>query len=658
MIKLENIKVSFPEKTLFQDLNWEIPLGKRIGLVGYNGVGKTTLLKIIIGQHEPDEGHVILPKNHSFGYLSQDLTDLSDYLLKEYLEEKSGIVQLKKKIEKYQEMLTKTNVENAHFHKIAEKYEKYFHEFEIKGGYSFESRAKSIILGLGFKEKDWLQPCSSFSGGWKMRVVLAGLLLSLPDILLLDEPTNHLDSESLEWLEDWLLNYKGNLIVISHDHYFLDKVVEETVEVAGQNITIYNGNYSFYLTEREKQKEIKLKQQKHLIEEKEHLEKFIERFRYKATKATQVQSRVKTLEKLSPQNTQDLKNISKNINIRFINIPRSGREVVNLENINHGYENITVLKNIDLVINRGEKVALTGVNGAGKSTLLRIISGTEAPLKGKIKWGHNVKIAYFSQESSQNLNYENTVWDEISNNGHKLTDQEKRDLLGSFLFSGDEIYKLVKQLSGGEKSRLSLAKLLLEESNLLILDEPGNHLDINTKNIFHQALKKYNGTILIVSHDRFFLDQLADKVVEIKEGKINIYHGNYSYFAQKRKSFLAESHQMIDRDSKKNTDTKKSILDKKQRKFEAEQRNKKYQLMTVIEKELTPIEEQITSLEEKKINLEKKLCQIEIFKNPEKIKQSKIELHKITNKLDNLVEKWEELTIRKEEIKNTDFIKY
>jgi len=274
-------------------------------------------------------------------------------------------------------------------------------------------------------------------------------------------------------------------------------------------------------------------------------------------------------------------------------------------------------------------------------------------LEGKIKWGHNVKIAYFSQESSQNLNYQNTVWNEISDNGQKLTEQEKRDLLGSFLFSGDEIYKLVKQLSGGEKSRLSLAKLLLEESNLLILDEPGNHLDINTKNIFHQALQKYNGTILIVSHDRFFLDQLADKVLEIKERKINIYHGNYSYFVQKRKSLLAESNQVVDRSSKKNNDAKKSILDKKQRKIEAEQRNKKYQLVKILEKELIPVEEQIALLEEKKITLEKKLCQIEIFKNPSKIKQSKIELHKINNKLDNLVEKWEDLTTRKEEIKNT-----
>jgi len=298
-------------------------------------------------------------------------------------------------------------------------------------------------------------------------------------------------------------------------------------------------------------------------------------------------------------------------------------------------------------------IGLFGLWGAGKSTLLRIISGIEAPLEGKIKWGHNVKIAYFSQESSQNLNYQNTVWNEISDNGQKLTEQEKRDLLGSFLFSGDEIYKLVKQLSGGEKSRLSLAKLLLEESNLLILDEPGNHLDINTKNIFHQALQKYNGTILIVSHDRFFLDQLADKVLEIKERKINIYHGNYSYFVQKRKSLLAESNQVVDRSSKKNNDAKKSILDKKQRKIEAEQRNKKYQLVKILEKELIPVEEQIALLEEKKITLEKKLCQIEIFKNPSKIKQSKIELHKINNKLDNLVEKWEDLTTRKEEIKNT-----
>lgn len=283
MIILEHIKVFFPDKTLFDDLNWQINSGSRIGLIGDNGVGKTTLFKILVGQHEPDEGKVILPDNHDIGYLPQDLILLNDYLLKDYLQEAAGIIQLKNKMKQYQQELSEVNSENLEFERIARRYEKTSHQFGIKGGYSFEARAKSIIKGLGFTDQDWIKPCSYFSGGWKMRVVLAGLLVSSPDILLLDEPTNHMDTESLEWLESWLKDYNGILLIISHDRYFLDKVVKETVELANRKIIVYKGNYSFYLTEKNKREELQEKHQKHLQEKKEHLETFIERFRYKAT---------------------------------------------------------------------------------------------------------------------------------------------------------------------------------------------------------------------------------------------------------------------------------------------------------------------------------------------------------------------------------------
>ncbi len=647
MIILRHIKVDFPDKTLFDDLNWQIPAGSRVGLIGDNGAGKTTLFKIITGQHEADEGDVILPANHKIGYLPQDLIVLSDYLLRDYLQEIAGIVQLENKMKKYQEKLSRMNSATVDFKRVSKRYEKTSNQFENKKGYSFEARAKSIIKGLGFTEQDWLKPCSSFSGGWKMRVVLAGLLVSSPDILLLDEPTNHMDTESLEWLENWLTNFNGTLIVISHDRYFLDKVVTETVELAEQKITFYKGNYSFYLMEKDKQKEIQEKNQKHLQEKKAHLESFIERFRYKATKASQVQSRIKMLEKLGPIKKQTSLH---RVNFQFASAPRSGEEVARLKNVCQGYGEKTVFQNVDLTIHRGDRVALTGINGAGKSTLSRIISGVEFPREGIVDWGYQVKIAFFSQESAQNLNYKHSVWEEIDKNGKKLTDQEKRDLLGSFLFTGDSVYKLVNQLSGGEKSRLALAKLLLDESNFLILDEPGNHLDIRTKHIFHQALKQYQGTILIVSHDRFFLDQLANKVVEIKEGKIYVYPGNYSYFIQKRQMLLEKKEKETIHLIKDEKELKPSSIEKQKKRVQAEQRNRQYQLIQEIEKDLQPIEEKIHRLDKQKAVIEEQLCRKEILQNSAMVQDLKIDLHQTNHELDKLITQWEILIDKKEKI--------
>ncbi len=645
MIILKNIKVSFPGRILFDSLNWQIPAGSRIGLVGDNGVGKTTLLKIIMGKYEADEGNVILPNSKKLGYLPQDLIVLSDYLLRDYLKETAGIVKLERKLKEEQEKLSEIDAKNNDFKSISKQYEQTFHQFEMIGGYRFEAKAKNILQGLGFREEDWLKPCSSFSGGWKMRVVLAGLLVSSPDILLLDEPTNHMDTESLEWLENWLYNYSGTLVVISHDRYFLDKIVREIAELAEQKISFYKGNYSFYLREKDKREEIQEKNQKHLQEKKAHLEKFIERFRYKATKASQVQSRIKMLEKIGPIKEQK---ISSHVRFRFPPAPRSGEEVVMLKNITHGYGQKIVFQGINVTVHRGDRVALVGINGAGKSTLSRIISGIESPKKGMVDWGYRVKISFFSQESSQNLNYQHTIWDEIDRNGKQLTDQEKRDLLGSFLFTGEDINKSVHQLSGGEKSRLALAKLLLEESNLLILDEPGNHLDIKTKNIFYQALKQYQGTILIVSHDRFFLDQLVNRVIEIREGKIYSYPGNYSYFIQKRQVILEKENKGTRHTRDYNIEFKPSLVEKEKKRIQAERRNQQYRFIRNIEKELNPLEEKIHHLDREKTDIEEKLCQKDILQNSEKVQTLMVDLHQINYKLNHLMKKWETLMNKKE----------
>ncbi|MFW6174028.1 MAG: ABC-F family ATP-binding cassette domain-containing protein, partial [Elusimicrobiota bacterium] len=430
--------------------------------------------------------------------------------------------------------------------------------------------------------------------------------------------------------------------------YFLDKIVQEIVELAEQRIAFYKGNYSFYLEEKNKREEIQEKNQKHLQEKKAHLEKFIERFRYKATKASQVQSRIKMLEKIDPIK---IKKTSNHVHFRFPSAPRSGEEVVLLKNITHGYGQKKVFQGINVTIHCGDRVALVGINGAGKSTLSRIISGIESPNRGIVDWGYRVKIAFFSQESSQNLNYQHTVWDEIDRNGKQLTNQEKRDLLGSFLFTGENINKSVHQLSGGEKSRLALAKLLLEESNLLILDEPGNHLDIKTKNIFYETLKQYRGTILIVSHDRFFLDQLVNRVIEIREGKVYSYPGNYSYFIQKRQLILDKEKQEKSQTSHAknyNRESKPSLVEKEKKRMQAEQRNQQYRFIRNIEKELNPLEEKIHHLDREKADIEEKLCQKDILQNSEKVQTLMVDLHQINSKLNNLMKKWETLMNKKE----------
>jgi len=632
MIVLKNIKISFLEKIIYNNLNWQITEGSRIGLVGDNGAGKTTLFKIIIGECKPDDGEIIIPKRKKIGYLPQDLVILSNYLLRDYLKEIAGIEKLEKKLKENQEKLAKIEEGSNNFQEIAGHYEQISHHFDMIGGYFFEARAKSILQGLGFKEEDWMKPCSSFSGGWKMRVAIAGLLVSSPDILLLDEPTNHMDTESLEWLENWLRKYRGTLAVISHDRYFLDKVVWEIAEIHEQKISFYKGNYSFYLKEKGKREEIEKKNQKHLLGKKAHLEKFIERFRYKATKASQVQSRIKMLEKIAPIKDQKTSN---HVHFYFPSSPRSGEEVVVLKNVSHGYGQKKVLQDINITINRSDRLALVGVNGVGKSTLLRIISGTENPGKGRINWGYQVKIAFFSQESVQNLNYQHSVWEEIDRSANKLNDQEKRDLLGSFLFTGEDIYKAIHRLSGGEKSRLALAKLLLDESNLLILDEPGNHLDFRTKDVFYDALKQYKGTIIIVSHDRFFLDQLVNRVIEIKNGKVHSYPGNYSYFIRKREN--NNSPEKLKEYGEKKTDNrvKPSLLEKNEKRMQAEKRNRQYRLIKVIDKEILPLEDKIHYLEKQKNEIEEKLCHKQNLQDSEKIQRLLVNLDIINKNLGN-----------------------
>ncbi|HBH86017.1 MAG TPA: ABC transporter ATP-binding protein [Syntrophaceae bacterium] len=480
--------------------------------------------------------------------------------------------------------------------------------------------------------------------------------------MLLDEPTNHLDTESMEWLESYLKNYHGTLLTIAHDRIFLDKMVNQIVELSNHRLTVFKGNYSYYLAEKDRRLEALKKQMALQRTEIKKTQEFIERFRFKATKAKQVQSRIKMLERFE---VIELERKEKQVHLQFPEAPKSGREVVSVRQVSKSYGEVNVFRSVDLTIQRGEKVALVGVNGAGKSTLARILSGTEEPSSGTVTYGLNVSMAFFSQESSQNLNYERTIWHEVNLTGSRSNDQEKRNLLGAFLFSGDDIYKEISVLSGGEKSRLALLKILLQDSNLLILDEPTNHLDLKTKEIFQNALLGYSGTVVIVSHDRFFLDRHVNRVIEMCNGQCYEYHGNYSYFIQKRSEMDAAVQGKSDENnsqirvgaiqngrgpmaelprSRELTPGRRALKTKEEKRLEAEERNRLSRITKALKNELVTLESRISHLEEMKAESERILCAPDIHKEPKKIKQLSQEILDIVRELENLYTSWENVS--------------
>jgi len=644
MISIQDLTVRLGGNTIISNLSWNISHGTRAAIVGDNGAGKSTLLKAVTGQVIPESGTVTVPSGLKIGYLPQEMTDqMVNTDVISFLKDKTGLSKIETELEKLHELIEARAKTNEPLHNLVRKYDNLNHEFEMKDGYAFEGKARKVMNGLGFEDNDHLRNCREFSGGWKMRLILASVLLCSPDILLLDEPTNHLDSESMEWLENWLDNFTGTMVVIAHDRRFLDKMVTETGELGPAGLYVHKGNYSSFLDEREKRIEIRnhqiKKQQKEIDKDRE----FIERFRYKASKASQVQSRVKKLEKMEILNKIEI-NRSETA-IKFPEVPRSGHEVLKSVEVAKTYDNREIFSNISFSLYRGEKVALIGVNGAGKSTLLRLISGKEEPSEGYIKTGHNVKCAYFSQESSTNLNYDNTIWEEVNRCGN-LPAQHKRNLLGAFLFRDDQIQKRTGVLSGGEKSRLALLKVLLQESNFLVLDEATNHLDIKTKEIFLEALKQYEGTVLLVSHDRFFLDQLVGRVIEIKQGRIRDYPGNYSYFVEKRKELESCQDERSLEDSKGSSPSEY----KKKKKEEAEHRNRIYRAKKTVMVELEPVEEKISELEKAIENADRDLCDRETLSDSELTTKIMIERKDNEEKLLKLMEKWEHLMRKINEI--------
>ena len=645
MIYFRNVSLSFLDKQLFDQMNWTIHPKSRIGLVGDNGTGKTTLFRAILEQVHLDSGFIDIPdrKQKKIGYLPQDLVELEALSLIDYLRRKSGIAELEDSIRALEQQISIIKPNTHEYSELTRRYADATAEFSARDGYAFEARAKQILKGFGFRENDFAKTCDLFSGGWKMRILLTSILLARPDIMLLDEPTNHLDTESMEWLESYLKDYPGTILVVSHDHFFLDKIATQIAELANCHIHIYKGNYTYYLAEKDRRLEVLKKEMELQRAEIKKIEAFVERFRYKATKATQVQSRIKMLEKF-----KDIKlaGSGRSVVMRFPEGKKSVKEVIKVTDLGHAYGDLTVFSGLNFSLFRGDKVAFVGINGSGKSTLSRILSLSEQPAAGSVTYGDGVNMAFFSQESSQNLNYANTIWEEVNTVPTSADDQVKRNLLGAFLFSGDDIFKSVGVLSGGEKSRLALLKIMLLDTNFLILDEPTNHLDIKTKDIFQNALIHYSGTVAIVSHDRYFLDHLVNKVFELKDGAITDYPGNYSYFIEKRSQMMADTAQ---KDNRSGIEADKTLPLKDKKRREAEERNRLSKIKSALKKELTAVEEKIAALEARKAAHEKSLCDPQTHRDPIKMKELNVDLKTIENELAQSYSRWTDLSCKLEE---------
>jgi len=526
MISINDLTFLIGSRALYDEANWHIKPGDRVGLIGANGTGKSTLLKIIVGEYAPSSGSISMSKELKIGYLNQDLLSYDSHhpILHVAMEAFERQNQLHDEIE---ELLKKIETDYSEdvLYKLSDKQQ----EFEALDGYNIEYRANEILAGLGFSTADQKRPLDTFSGGWRMRVMLAKILLQTPDILLLDEPTNHMDLPSIKWLETYLMSFEGAIVIVSHDRYFLDKVVNRIVESRKGKLTAYAGNYTFYVEEKGLRGEIQkgeFKNQQAKIKQEERL---IERFRAKASKAKMAQSRMKALDKLD--RVEDVDDDNPTVNFSFKFTKPSGRHVVRIENANKSYPNIEILENAEAVIEKGDKIALIGANGKGKSTLLRIVAGVEG-FDGLCETGHNVTTTFFAQHQLESLHLSNSILEEMQAFAPKHTDTEIRSILGCFLFTGDDVFKKIRVLSGGEKSRVALAKSLTTDSNFLILDEPTNHLDIQSVNILIQALKQYEGTFIAVSHDRYFLDNVANKIWFIEDKKIKQYPGTYAEYEE------------------------------------------------------------------------------------------------------------------------------
>ncbi|BDD09172.1 ABC transporter ATP-binding protein [Fulvitalea axinellae] len=641
MISINNLSYYIGGRAIYDAASLHIKPKDRIGLVGKNGAGKSTLLRIIEGEYSPDGGSVSRGKDCTIGFLNQDLlsyqSDESILVVAMQAFEEANKIQ--KEIE-----TTLAEMELGYDEKKLNRLTLLQERYEALGGYSLQSKAEEVLEGIGFSTEALQRPLKTFSGGWRMRVMLAKLLLSEPSLLMLDEPTNHLDLPSIQWVENYIKSYNGAVIVVSHDQEFLNNTTTSIVEVDGGKLVQYSGNYSFYLKEKAERLEIQQNAFENQQAKLKQTERFIERFRSKATKAKQVQSRVKSLEKMDM--IEEAYEEKTSVNFSFGFSTESGRFVSTIKDVSKSFGPIKVLKNASAQIEKGDKIALIGANGKGKSTLLRIIDGSEPLDAGESSLGHNVIPGFYAQHQLEALHTENEIIDELKTAGSGKTEQELRDILGGFLFRGDDIYKKIKVLSGGEKSRVALAKTLLTESNFLLLDEPTNHLDIRSVDILINALNQYQGSFITVSHDRRFIGAVANKIWYIEDHQIKEYPGTYAeYVDWKRRRELEEAGE-----EKSEKKEKAVSVDKEERLKLRQERDKINKELRRKRKSLEKTEEQIEKLETLKGDIENLLALPEVFANLERLAEENGKLQQTEKELEELNEEWENLALEIEEL--------
>ena len=662
----DKISKSFGGRVLYSNATLQLNAGERWALVGPNGAGKTTLLKIIMGLESADEGTITFAKDATLGYLEQETELMGDRTaLNEVIESAHEIKQWERKVNDLSIKIAETP-EGATLNKYLEDYAHAMERFERLGGYELESRARQILAGLGFPVEDFDKPAKEFSGGWQMRISLSKLLLRRPDVLLLDEPTNHLDLESVQWLERFLSSYDGTVLLVSHDRSFMDACVTHVAALENRMLVTYTGNYSGYLHQREEN--LEQLRAKRAAQERDiaHMETFIERFRYKPTKAKQVQERVAKVEKIREELVV-LPEQSHHMHFRFPEPPRTGDTVISLEGVAKSYEDNFVYDNVDLKLYRGDHVALVGPNGAGKSTLMKLIAGKLKPDAGEISLGQNVTEAYYAQHQLEELNPANTVLAELDTVAAGWTTSEERRLLGAFLFHGDDVEKRVNVLSGGERARLALAKMLVSPDPLLLLDEPTNHLDIDSVDVLEKALVDFPGTIILISHDEHLVRAVANKVVDVRDHKVTVYDGDYDYFLFK----LAELQAAAQGETSSKTmssygtsgaravkssgpeagqaaGSSRNVKTKEQRRAEAEERNRRSRALRETKKRLDEVEAALTPAHKRYDELMTLMADEALYNDPQKFDECMAEYQALSKKIPALEAEWLELSEKME----------
>ena len=646
MLQLVNLSKDFAGRTLFANISWHLRKGERVALIGENGAGKSTLMKIIAGLEESSSGDIQLAKGAKASYLPQDgIVTSGRMLFHEARSALSELLAMEEELHRLGTELEQMPHDSTEHGNLLHKYGDLQEQFRHRGGYTMEAEIGTVLKGLGFSQEDWHKDCGQFSGGWQMRIALARLLLQKPDVLLLDEPTNHLDIEARNWLEQYLCSYPGSVILVSHDRFFMDQVCSRIAEVWNHTITDYHCSYSTYLIQREERVSALREAKRLQDEEVQKTEDFIKRFRYQANKASLVQSRIKQLEKVE---RIELPPERKKIRFQFPDAPKSGRIVLELQGLTRSYGSNVVLNRVDLTVEKGERVALVGHNGAGKSTLMAVLAGGEHQ-GGSLTVGHNVVADYFAQDQANVLDVDKSAYGELYSDCPFEMVPKLRDILGAFLFSGDDIHKKVGVLSGGERNRLALAKMLLRPSNLLLMDEPTNHLDLFSKEVLLDALKGFDGTVVFVSHDRYFVNGLATRIVEVGEGRLTSYYGDYEYYLSKKEAEDPQGQgSRVKGQEKTLAPISPSPLpaapQKEDRLKDREEQKRLKREEQAREKQQQAIEQQIAATEQQIADLETEMNSPGFFDDPERGLQAGEQHTALNIRLEQLYQEWEGLS--------------